>query len=327
MSDSLQRPLRIVFAGTPEFSVPALEAIASSDHELVGVITNPDRPAGRGKKPRPPAVKKAAVDRQVPVYQPDSMKGDEPLERLRSWEPDVMVVAAYGQILPASILDVPTYGCINIHASLLPKFRGAAPINRAIIEGESESGITIMKMDEGLDTGPMLLKGSLPIGPRMTAGDLHDALAQLGSSLIVDALDRLVDGDLSETPQDDEKASYAPKMSTEDGRIDWSESVERVANLIRGVNPWPGAFSQFDRDEGADRVKFHRAHPVENREDKPGGTVLRADPKAGELWIACGDGAVAIDRIQAPGRRAMEIGDFLNGYPLQPGDHFDADTD
>jgi methionyl-tRNA formyltransferase len=327
MSDDLEGSLRIVFAGTPEFSVPALDAIAESGHTLVGVITNPDRPAGRGKKPRPPAVKQAALDQDVPVYQPESMKGEQPVQRLRAWEPDVMVVAAYGQILPETILQAPTYGCVNIHASLLPKYRGAAPINRAIIEGESESGITIMKMDEGLDTGPMLMKGSVPIGPEMTAGELHDELAQLGATLIVDALDRLAEGTLSETPQDDEQASYAPKLATEDGRIDWSQPARRVADLIRGLNPWPGAFSHIEADGGSDRIKFHLAHPVDTPSDEPPGTVLRADAKAGELVIACGEEAVAVDRIQAPGGRAMDAGDFLNGYPLQPGDRFGADTD
>lgn len=327
MSSDLQRPLRVVFAGTPEFSVPALDAIAASDHKLVGVITNPDRAAGRGKKPRAPAVKKAAQAHDVPVYQPDSMKGDEPLERLRSWNPDVMVVAAYGQILPESILDVPTYGCINIHASLLPKFRGAAPINKAIIEGESESGVTIMKMDAGLDTGPMLLKGSVSIGPHMTAGELHDELSDVGASLIIEALDRLVDGDVTETPQDDQAASYAPKLSTSDGRIDWSDSAGRVADLIRGLNPWPGAFSYVRHDGDTDRIKFHRAHPVETDHDRAPGTVLRSEAKSGELEIACGEGAVAIDRIQAPGGRAMDAGDFLNGYALEPGDQFETDTD
>jgi methionyl-tRNA formyltransferase len=327
MRDDLERPLRVVFAGTPEFSVPALDAIAGSAHKLVGVITNPDRPAGRGKEPRPPAVKQAALDHDVPVYQPESMKGEEPPQRLRAWEPDVMVVAAYGQILPEAILQAPTYGCINIHASLLPKYRGAAPINRAIIEGESKSGITIMKMDEGLDTGPMLMKGSVSIGPQMTAGELHDELAQLGARLIVDALDRLVEGTLSETPQDDERASYAPKLATEDGRIDWSQPARRVADLVRGLNPWPGAFSHIESDDSSDRIKFHRAHPVDGETDQPPGTVVRADARAGELVIACGEAAVAIDRIQAPGGRAMGAGDFLNGYPLKPGDRFNSNSD
>ena len=313
--------LDVVFAGTPDFSVPALEAIAESDHRVVGVITNPDRPAGRGKEPRPPAVKKAALGHDIEVFQPETMTGDEAADRLASWEPDVMVVAAYGQILPERILEIPRFGCLNIHASLLPKYRGAAPINWAIVRGEEETGVTIMQMDAGLDTGPMLTRESVEIGEYQTAQQLHDELAELGAEMIVEALDRLESGSLEATPQNDEESSYAPMLSKSDGEVDWTQPARRVADHIRGMNPWPGAFSHHRRDGDSERIKFHLAEPVEGSGEP--GEVLEADPSSGRLVVACGEGAISCLEIQAPGRKKMEAADFLNGYEIEAGDRFE----
>jgi methionyl-tRNA formyltransferase len=318
--------LRLVYAGTPEFSVPALEALDASDHELVGVFTNPDRPRGRGRDPLPPPVKKAAVERDIEVAQPESMDSDEAAATLEEWEADVMVVCAYGQILPERILDAPRLGCINIHASLLPKYRGAAPINWAIVRGEQETGVTIMEMEPGLDTGPMLMKERVELEPLTTAGELHDELSELGADLIVEAVNGLARGDLEATPQDDDRATHAPKLSKSDGEIDWTKSADEVANHIRGLNPWPGAFSHHRTDDEG-RIKFHLARPVgsDGPSDGEPGEVLEADPSRGRLVIACGEGAIECLEIQAPGRQKMEAGDFLNGYDIEPGDRFGAD--
>ncbi len=315
--------LRLVYAGTPDFSVPALEALDDGDHELVGVFTNPDRPRGRGRDPLPPPVKEAAVERDIEVAQPESMDSNEAAATLEEWRADVMVVCAYGQILPERILATPRLGCINIHASLLPKYRGAAPINWAIVRGERETGVTIMEMEPGLDTGPMLLKGRVDIEPLTTAGELHDELAELGAELIVEAVSGLARGELDATPQDDDRATYAPKLSKSDGGIDWMKSAEEVANHIRGLNPWPGAFSHHRADDDA-RIKFHLARPAgpAGPTDGEPGVVLEADPSEGRLVIGCGEGAIECLEIQAPGRQKMEAGDFLNGYDIEAGDQF-----
>lgn len=312
--------MRIVFAGTPDFAVPTLEALAESDHQLVGVITNPDRPRGRGSDPLPSPVKRAAVERDIPVYQPEEIDR-EATEKLEAWAPDAVVVAAYGQILPEWFLEWPDRGCINVHASLLPKYRGAAPIHWAILEGEDETGVTIMEMEPELDTGPILLQEAVEIGALETAESLHDRLANLGARLAVEALDRMERGDVAPTPQDDDAATYASKLSKSDGRIDWSEPAEAVANRIRGLNPWPGAFSELPRDGESERLKFHLAEPTDG--DGEPGEVLEADPSGDRLVIACGEGAISVLEIQAPGGQKLDAGDFLNGYELERGDQFD----
>lgn len=317
--------LRVVYMGTPDFAVPALEALVDSHHQVVGVFTQPDRKSGRGKKLRRPPVKKVAEGAGVPVFQPKRVRGnDEAFETLSAWNPDVVVVAAYGQILPERILEVPRLGCINIHASLLPKYRGAAPINWAIVEGEDQTGVTIMQMDVGLDTGPMLESHAVDISRQMTAQELHDRLADLGGEVIVGALDRLAAGELEPTPQDDSESSYASMLSKEDGRIDWTKTNVQIVDHIRGFNPWPGAFA-FHEPDGDDgdaqtRIKFHRARPVDGA-GQPG-EVLEADASAGRLVIAAGQGAVECVEVQAPGRKAMGPRDFLNGYEISTGDRF-----
>ena len=330
MAESTRHKLRTVYMGTPDFAVPALNALASSRDEVVGVITRPDRRRGRGKKMKPTAVKKAAQEAQIPVYQPENVNDAEVLEQLNRWDPEVIVVAAYGQILRAPILNLPRHGCINIHASLLPRYRGAAPINWAIARGEEHSGVTIMEMDEGLDTGAMLLKKKTLIGPLETAGELHDRLALMGAELIVDVL-RLIHLDsLNPIDQDDDSATYAPMLSKADGRIDWRKPAEEIANRIRGFNPWPGTYSQLVGDDGeGERVKFHLARPqnevpTEGKSVAPG-TVVRADRSNGQLLIASGDGLLDCVELQAPGRKAMGAADFLNGHSIDEGDRFELD--
>lgn len=341
MSDSGPKPLRILYMGTPEFAVPALKALANSRDTVVGVVTRPDRPRGRGKKMRPTAVKKAAQKLSIPVFQPENINDEESLERLRELDPDVAVVAAFGQILKAKTLDVPRHGSINIHASLLPRYRGAAPINWAIVRGEEFSGVTIMAMDEGLDTGPMLLKKKTAIAPLETAGELHDRLSHMGAELIVDVM-RLIHLDsLTPIPQDDDKSTYAPMLKKSDGLIDWSQSARAIADRVRGFHPWPGTFSFLrdpteasddDADNSVDgeRIKFHLARPLaeissdlaDAANEVAPGTVLRADRSAGTLLITTGKGILECLRLQAAGRQAMDVDDFLNGHTIDVGHRF-----
>jgi methionyl-tRNA formyltransferase len=335
MTNSDSQSLRVVYMGTPDFAVPALEALIDSHHEVVGVFTQPDRKSGRGKKVRRPPVKVVAEEAGVPVCQPHKInkrvkENDDAYETLEDWAPDVVVVAAYGQILPEHILDVPKLGCVNIHASLLPKYRGAAPINWAIVHGEESTGVTLMQMDVGLDTGPMLEIFEVPIPADMTAQELHDRLAELGREVIVEALDKLAAGELDPTPQDDEQSSYASMLSKEDGHVDWGKSGHEVANHIRGFNPWPGAFAFHEHDGEKTRIKFHRALPLTDMPltDMPveghgePGEVLEADASEGRLVIACGEGAIECVEVQAPGRKAMNARDFMNGYEIKAGDRF-----
>lgn len=315
MTDSL----RVVYMGTPDFAVPALRALIDSHHEVVGVFTQPDRKSGRGKKVRQTPVKKAAVEHDIPVFQPESVKTDEAAQELAALEPDVTVVAAYGQILPKRILELPRLGSLNIHASLLPEYRGAAPINWALVRGETETGVTMMKMDEGLDTGPILTAESVEVPELMTAQELHDVLAELGAKMIVETLDKYAAGQLEPTPQDDSESSYASMLSKEDGRVDWEKTAKEVADHIRGFNPWPGAYTFHNEETKSHRLKLHLARAAEGSGEP--GQVIEADPSEGVLRVACaGSGAVDILTIQAPGKRAMDVADFLNGYDIEVGD-------
>jgi methionyl-tRNA formyltransferase len=316
----MSESLRVVYMGTPDFAVPALRALIASHHDVVGVFTQPDRQRGRGKKVQPPPVKQVAVEHDIPVYQPESVKTDEALDKLEAWEPDVTVVAAYGQILPKRILECPRLGSVNIHASLLPKYRGAAPINWCLVHGEDMTGVTMMKMDEGLDTGPILTAEAVEIPELMTAQELHDVLAELGAEMIVEALDDYAAGELEPTPQDDDASSYAPMLSKKDGRVDWTRTAREVADHIRGFNPWPGAFTYHGEENDAHRIKLHLARATTGEGDP--GEVLEADPSSGTLRVACGAGAVDILEIQAPGKRAMDAADFLNGYDIEAGEFF-----
>jgi methionyl-tRNA formyltransferase len=305
--------LRVVFAGTPSFAAVALEAIAAR-HDVVGVLTQPDRPAGRGRALQPGPVKAAALERGLPVLQPQSLRGDAPdtrqaIGQLLDWAPDVMVVVAYGLLLPGSLLRLPRFGCLNIHASLLPRWRGAAPIQRAILAGDAESGVTIMQMDEGLDTGPMLLRRSCPIGPSTVAGELHDTLAALGGSLVVEALDGLEAGRLQPLPQPHDGVTYASKLSKAEGLIDWQSPVASIDRQIRAFNPWPAAQAVW-RDEP---VKLLRSCVLAAHQRPPGvapGTVLGL--RDGLLEVAAVDGVLGVGELQRAGRRAVSATDFAN---------------
>ena len=299
--------MRIVFAGTPDFAATALKALLKTGHDIVGVYSQPDRPAGRGRKLVPGPVKQVALDADIPVFQPLSLKSEDAQREMAALEPDVMIVAAYGLILPKAVLDIPAQGCLNIHASLLPRWRGAAPIHRAIAAGDTQTGITIMQMDEGLDTGDMLLKVTTPVHSEDTGGSLHDRLAELGGEAIVEALHKLATGELSPEPQNDNEACYAHKLSKEEGHIDWQRSAADIERLVRAFNPWPGTFT----DLGDQRIRIHMAQALSKDSNKTPGTVLNRERDG--IDIACGSGVLRVTRVQLPGTRAQSVNDLING--------------
>lgn len=307
--------MRLVFAGTPEFAATALKAVLTTHHQVVGVYSQPDRPAGRGRKLTPSPVKQVAVEAGIPVFQPESLKSPEAQEQLRSLNADVMIVAAYGLILPQAVLDLPRHGCLNIHASLLPRWRGAAPIQRAIAAGDRETGITIMQMDAGLDTGAMLLKAITPIEDADTGGSLHDRLAGLGGEAIVKALKQLEKGELQGEIQDEARACYARKLSKEEGHIDWTRDAPAISRLIRAFNPWPGTYTDLEDL----RIRIHQAEILDDTSDKHPGTVIRRDRTG--IDIACGLESLRITRLQLSGSRPQSVNDLINGGKdiLMPG--------
>lgn len=295
--------MKIVFMGTPEFSVPILDALAAR-HQIVAVYSQPPRPAGRGKADRPSPVQARAEALGLPIYHPASLRSSDEQAAFAALGADVAVVVAYGLILPQAILDAPRHGCLNIHASLLPRWRGAAPIHRAIMNGDSETGICIMQMDAGLDTGPVLLRESTQIGTEETTADLHDRLSDMGARMICDTLDRLAD--LTPSPQPNEGISYATKIDKAEARIDWSRPAVEVDRLIRGLSPFPGAWTMA----GAERIKFLRTRLAQG--NGPPGQVLDG------LTIACGTGAVEVTLAQREGKRPMPASEVLRGFLLPP---------
>ncbi|MPY70353.1 MAG: methionyl-tRNA formyltransferase [Alphaproteobacteria bacterium] len=302
--------LRLVFMGTADIAAPALKALVAAGHGIACVYTQPPRPAGRGQRERRTAIHDAADALGLAVRHPKSLKDAEAQKAFAALGADAAVVMAYGLILPGAVLDAPRFGCINIHASLLPRWRGAAPIQRAILAGDAATGVTIMQMDEGLDTGAMLLRDAVPIGPDTTAGALHDALAALGARLIVEALDGLAAGTLTPTPQPAEGATYARKLDRDEARLDWREDAAALERRVRGFDPWPGAWFAHD---GA-RIRVAAAAVAPARPGAAPGTVLDDAPT-----VACGDGALRLLRLQRPGRAAMDAAAFLRGYALPPG--------
>lgn len=299
--------LRLAFMGSPDFSVPALRALHEAGHEIAMVYCQPPRPAGRGHKETPCPVHRAALELGLPVRTPARVRRDAAEHAaFAALELDAAVVAAYGLILPREMLEAPKRGCLNIHASLLPRWRGAGPIQAAILAGDRESGITIMRMDEGLDTGPMLLRESVPIGPRTTTPELHDALAAIGGPLVLRALAEQP----SPVPQPEDGVTYAPKLGKEDGRLDWAEGAAALDRRVRALNPWPGTYFRH----GKDTLRVLEAEPVPCAAGAPG-TVL--DDAA---LVACGEGALRLLRLQRAGRAAMPAEAFLRGYALRPGD-------
>ena len=304
--------IRTVFMGTPDFALQTLQGLIDAGCDLVGVYTQPDRPKGRGKQLAAPPVKELAQQHDIPVYQPGKLRQPEAVAELEALAPDLIVVVAYGQILPKSVLEIPRHGCINVHASLLPKYRGAAPINKAIIDGETETGITTMYMDVGLDTGDMLIKKTLSIGTEETAGELHDRLASLGRETMEETLQKLCAGTLQREVQDDDQSTYASMMKKEDGRIDWNHSAADIHNQIRGLDPWPGAYTSLN-DE---RLKLAGTSPETTDGGKPG-SIVSAD-KTG-VRIACASGTLLVKELQLAGRKQLAAADFLRGCPLEPG--------
>lgn len=299
--------MRIVFAGTPDFAAVALKALLQQGHEVVAAYTQPDRPSGRGRKLSPSPVKQVALDADIPVFQPQTLKSDEAQAELAALKPDVMIVAAYGLILPQAVLDIPSMGCLNIHASLLPRWRGAAPIHRAIAAGDKETGITIMQMDAGLDTGDMLLKLTTPIRDTDTGGSLHDRLADLGGQAILTALDELAKGNLKAEAQDNSLASYAHKLSKDEGHLNWSASAVDLARRVRAFNPWPGTYAQ----SGDQKIRIHAAEPIETSSEAEPGTILKRDRDG--IDVACATGILRLHQVQLPGARAQTVSDLING--------------
>ncbi len=300
--------MRLVFMGTPDFAVASLRALHEAGHDIAAVFTRMDTPKNRGMKLLPPPVKVLALEYGIPVYQPKNLRGEDTLETLRALAPDVIVVAAYGRILPQTVLDVPKYGCINVHASLLPKYRGAAPINAAILHGETEAGVTIMKMEAGLDTGDMLLPVSTAVLPNESFGSLHDRLAAIGGEAIVRALEMLARGELHPVPQRDEDATYAPMIAADDCRVSFERPAEQVACQIRAYDPAPGAFCTL----GGGKIKLFAASPEEGVQGARPGAILSADKKG--VVIACRTGAVRVGEVQAAGGKKMAADAFFRGH-------------
>ncbi|KTD46829.1 methionyl-tRNA formyltransferase [Legionella rubrilucens] len=300
------RPLSIVFAGTPEFGLPCLEALAGSVHRLTAVYTQPDRPAGRGRQLQPSAVKRWAVNHGLPVYQPVNFKTPEAVDELAALKPDLMVVIAYGLILPGNVLTIPRLGCINVHASLLPRWRGASPIQQAILHGDKQSGVTIMQMDVGLDTGDSLVETACELTESETAASLHDKLAQLAPKALLDAIDALAEGRAKPVVQNHALATYASKIAKDDARIDWHQSAEVIDRQIRAYNPWPVAYTQM----GEESLRIYQARIELDTHSKAPGTVLSIDKRG--MRVATGEGVLCIEILQFPGGKAMRVADWLN---------------
>jgi methionyl-tRNA formyltransferase len=307
----MTQPLNIIFAGTPEFSVPPLAALLGTGHKVVAAYTQPDRPAGRGRKLTASPVKQLALDNSIPVYQPKNFKAEEDLSQLEGLQADLMVVVAYGLLLPQRVLDAPRLGCINIHASLLPRWRGAAPIQRSILAGDSETGITIMEMEAGLDTGPMLLKKSCSIEPADTGGSLHDRLSPLGAEALLEALPGIADGSLKAELQDDEQALYASKLNKAEAALDWQRSARELDRQVRAFNPWPVAQAGLDGKV----LRIWEAEPLPGGDGAAPGAVLTCGRDG--IDVATGDGVLRIRTLQLPGKRAMNASDFLNAHSLE----------
>lgn len=301
-------PLSLIFAGTPEFSVPALEALLASRHRVLAVYTQPDRPAGRGQQVTMSAVKQCALRHQLAVEQPQTLKDPAAVERLAQWSADLMIVVAYGLLLPKAVLETPRLGCVNIHASLLPRWRGAAPIQRAIQAGDKESGVTIMQMDVGLDTGPMLLERVTPLDPRETAASLHDRLAALGAAAIIEAIDAIAAGVASPREQPKEGATYAAKIRKEEALIDWSRAAVDIDRQVRAFNPWPIAETRLNGQQ----LRVWEAVPLANQSSAAPGTVISTSTAG--IEVATGAGTLQLTRVQTAGRKAMPAADFLKAH-------------
>jgi methionyl-tRNA formyltransferase len=312
--------MRVLFWGTPEFAVPSLQALLGEGHEVVGVVTQPDRPAGRGQSVRESQVKLIAREEDIPVLQPELARGDDFVAQIRALKPDISVVIAYGQILRKEVLELPVHGSINAHASLLPELRGAAPINWAIVRGYEETGVTIIRMNEQMDAGPIILQLSEPIGPEETASDLRTRLSEISAQALVEALALIENGVAEERPQDQANATFAPRIERDHARIDWSADAHAIGNLIRGMDAVPGAWTTHRDIE----LKLFRPLVVERPSSESPGTIIEtreSDPAEG-LLVACGTGILAVREVQPPGKRRMLTSDWLRGRAAHAGERF-----
>ena len=309
-------PYKLVFMGTPDFAVPALQAVHAAGHDIALVVTQPDRPKGRGRKVEPPPVKKASEKLGLAVTQPDNLRSEAAKQLLQAADADFFIVVAFGHLLRESVLKMPKRGCINVHASLLPRYRGPAPIQWAVINGDTETGVTTMLMDKGLDTGDMLMTAREPIGPSDTAGSLHDRLAQRGADLLVQTLKALADGTIRGTPQVHSAATYAPLLKKTDGLIDWKKPAAKLEPFIRGMSPWPGAFTFWKNT----RLKIYRSEIEASADNALPGTVLNSRPD--RLTVSTGDGALSILEIQSASGSRLPVSEFLRGFRIAPGELF-----
>jgi methionyl-tRNA formyltransferase len=309
----MTEPFKIVFMGTPDFAVPALKALHDSSHEVSLVVTQPDRPRGRGRKLLPPPVKQAALDLGYEVFQPVSVRTHDFLETVKTSAPDILVVTAFGHILAQTVLDAAPWGAVNIHGSLLPKYRGPAPVQWALINGETETGVSTMLMDKGMDTGPILLSRKIGIGPDDTSASLHDRLAVLGAELLIETLEALRQGRIHPVPQDHDRATYAPMLKKKDGHINWDQPAEHLNAFVRGMTPWPGAFTFFRET----RLKILKIQSLPSEAPAQPGIVMTGG--SGELRIATGSGMVSVLEIQGESGKQLPIRDFLRGCPIPPG--------
>ncbi len=310
--------MRIMFMGTPDFSTPCLEALVKAGHDVVGAVSQPDKPQGRGRKLVPTQVKQAAMRLGLPVFQPEKLRDGEFERILLGVDPELIVVVAYGRILPKFVLDYPKYGCINVHASLLPKYRGAGPIQRAIIDGEKVTGVTTMYMSEGLDEGDILLSRATEIAPDETAGELFDRLSEMGAELLIETIEEIESGRAVRTKQDDALSSYAPMLKKEDGDIDWNKTAAEIVNLVRGTNPWPMAYTRYE----GETMKVISARADGGWIGGEPGKILEivSNPdKSKSLAVGCADGRVLIDELQFKGGKRMAVRDYLNGHEIKTG--------
>lgn len=309
----MSHALRIIFAGTPEFAAEHLSALLGSRHEVIAVYSQPDRPAGRGKKLTPSPVKEVALAHAIPIYQPINFKSEEAIAELTALNADLMVVVAYGLILPKAVLEAPRLGCVNVHASILPRWRGAAPIQRAIEAGDSETGVTIMQMDVGLDTGDMLIKAFCPILPEDTGGTLHDKLIAIGTPALLEALEHIAAGTLQPEQQDDRLSNYAPKLNKEEAALNWNLPAPSLALKVRAFNPFPVAHTKPAGTGDDQRIRVWSAAAVDTTVAAPPGQITRVD--ADGLWVACTQGQLILKQLQLPGKKAMTVSEILRGHP------------
>lgn len=299
--------MKIVFMGTPEFAVPCLQKIIDEGHEVVAVVTQPDKPKGRGKKLAMPPVKELALKYDIPVYQPLKAREESFVDTLKEMNPELIVVVAFGQILPKSILDIPKYGCVNVHASLLPRYRGAAPLNWVIINGEEKTGVTTMYMDEGLDTGDMILKSEIPLDDEITAGELHDKMMIDGAKVLKETIDLIEKGEAPREKQSNEDTCYSPIMNKSLGNIDWKKSAIDIHNLVRGINPWPSAYTTYE----GQTMKIWKTKVIDKNSDKDPGTIISIDKEG--INVSTSEGILQIKEIQMAGKKRMEVPEYIKG--------------